>query len=415
MFLHIGPIAHPQSESSSFLSIGHEEDQVTAVQSHRWRKVAMGAGLTVAVLAGVVIFAIRGGPPPDEPAAPVATGVALTVAGIRPRPVLWPEFVSANGAIGAWQEASVGAEVAGVRLIEVLADVGDQVTAGQLLARFDPAPMQAALAQQQASLAEAEARLTEALANAKRATQLRQTQMLSEQDLIKAVTAAQAAEAQVALARARVQSQKLSLENTRVVAPDDGVISTRTAMLGAVAAPGSELFRLVRQNRLEWRAELTGADLAVIEIGHHAEVTLPDGTVIGGTVRQVAPVLDTGSRTGLVYVALDQTTSPGSARAGMFVGGRILRDERQGLSLPGSAIVMRDGYAFVFVIRGEEQQAIQTKVTIGRRLGDEVEIVAGVTADDVVVASGGAFLTDGDRVRVVESSTASRAAQGEAS
>ena len=388
---------------------------MTAVQSRPWRKLAIAAGLVA--LAGIGLLAVRNTDPVSEsaPVVPPTTGVALTVTGIQPKSVLWPEFVSANGAIGAWQEASVGAEVAGVRLIEVLADIGDQVKAGQLLARFDPAPMQAALAQQQAALSEAEARLTEAVANARRATSLRQTQMLSEQDLIKAVTGAQAAEAQVAMARARLESQRLNLGNTRVVAPDDGVISSRNAMLGAVAAPGSELFRLVRQNRLEWRAELTGADLAVIEIGHHSEIILPDGAVIGGTVRQVAPVLDTGSRTGIAYVALDQTESPGRARAGMFVAGRILRNERQGLSLPGSAIVLRDGYAFVFVIKGEERQAIQTKVTIGRRLGDEVEILAGVTENDVVVASGGAFLSDGDRVRVVAPTTAARNTEGERS
>lgn len=369
----------------------------------RWRRPAIAVGLVVIVVGAFGAFALRDPAPDLAPGAQLAKtgGVALTVAAVTPKQVLWPEFVSANGAIGAWQEASVGAEVAGVRLIEVLADVGDQVVAGQLLARFDPAPMESALAQQQAALAEAEARLTEAVANAERAAYLRKTQMLSEQDLIKAVTTAQAAQALVDLARARLVSQKLSLGNTRVVAPDDGVISTRTAMLGAVAAPGSELFRLVRQNRLEWRAELTGADLAVIEIGHRAEVNLPDGSVIGGVVRQVAPVLDAATRTGIVYVALDPGTSVNEARSGMFVSGRIMRNERVGLSLPSSAIVLRDGYAFVFVIKGEDQRAIQTKISIGRRLGDDVEILDGVTPADEVVASGGAFLTDGDRVRVV--------------
>jgi RND family efflux transporter MFP subunit len=372
--------------------------------SGRGRLLAIGVAVTLAIGVAAVIL-IRAGEPSAEAASQragkgAAAGAALTVSTIHPAQVLWPEEVTANGAITPWQEASVGAEVAGVRLIDVLVDVGDQVKAGQLLAQFDPAPMQAVYAQQQAGLAEAEARLAEAVANSTRAEHLRESQTISEQDLIRAVTTTQAARAQVDLARARLESQRLALDNTRVLAPDDGVISSRSAMLGAVAAPGMELFRLVRQNRLEWRAELTGADIAPIEIGDRAVVTLPDGNKVHGTVRQIAPVLDAGTRIGIVYVALDADAAQSDARAGMFVAGKIFRRERPGLALPSTALVLRDGFAFVFVV-GEEQRAIQTKVATGRRFADSVEIVDGVQASDAVIASGGAFLTDGDRVHVV--------------
>ncbi len=372
----------------------------------RWVTVAVVVAFVVA-LAAVGAGALRHEQPSAADAANPTkhSGAALTVSTVRPTAMLWPEGVSANGAIAPWQEASVGAEVAGIRLVEVAADVGDQVQAGQLLARFDPAPMLAAYAQQKAALAEAQAKLAEARANSARAEQLRHTQAISEQDLIRAVTTMQAAQAQVELATARLTSQTISLENTRVVAPDDGVISSRSAMLGAVAAPGMELFRLVRQNRLEWRAELTGADIAVVEIGDRAEVTLPDRSVLSGTVRQVSPILDTGSRTGIVYVALDATPAASDARPGMYVAGRIVQRERAGMALPATSLVLRDGFAFVFVVAGEEQRAMQKKVTIGRRQGDDVEILDGVAADDAVIAGGSAFLTDGDRVRVVAAPT----------
>lgn len=353
-------------------------------------------------VAALSLRASRSADVADPSAAPgAAGGEALTVSLVHPVAIVWPVTVTANGAIGAWQEAVVGVEISGVRLVEVLVDVGDQVSRGQLLARFDAAPLDAAYAQQKAALAEAEARLLEARTNADRARSLRQTQAISEQDLIKATTSAQAAQAQVELARARLLTQKITLDNARVLAPDDGVISSRNAMLGAVAAPGMELFRLVRQNRLEWRAELTAGELADIKQGDRATVGLPNGDVLEGSVRQVAPVLDTGSRTGIVYVALD--TGGSAARAGMYAAGRIFLGERSGISLPASAIVLRDGREYVFRVDPEMGRVVQVQIAIGRREADRVEIVSGIGTEDAVVESGGAFLNDGDRVRVVPS------------
>jgi len=366
-----------------------------------------GVPLTLALIGlafvgALSLRAIRSSDANDPSAAAGSTdAAALTVSLVQPVAMVWPETVTANGAIGAWQEAVVGAETGGVRLIEVLADVGDQVRKGQELARFDTAPLQAAYAQQKAALAEAEARLVEAMANADRARSLRQTQAISEQDLIKATTASQAAHAQVEVARARLLTQKIMLDNARVLAPDDGVISSRSAMLGAVSAPGMELFRLVRQNRLEWRAELTAAELTAIKPADRATVELANGEVIEGKVRQVAPVLDTGSRTGIVYVALD-THNP-AARAGMFAAGHIFLGERPGISIPASALVLRDGREYVFKVDPEMGRVVQVQVATGRREADRVEVVRGIDATDKVVESGGAFLNDGDRVRVVPS------------
>jgi HlyD family secretion protein len=377
-----------------------------------WRRGWRGLAIAVACVAVVGIAALTwrgyaGNPSPQLSGASPAPegGTALTVTAVRPTQVLWPEFLAVNGAISAWQEASVSSQVSGARLIDVLVDVGDQVEKGQLLARFDAAPLEADYAQQQAAVAEAEARFEEADANASRARQLRQTQAISEFDLIKATTALHGAEAQVTLAKARLESQRLALAHTRVTAPDAGVISLRNAMLGAVAAPGAELFRLVRQNRLEWRAEITAADLGAVHPGQAAELELVGGRPVAGTVRQLAPVVDADTRTGIAYVALDPAAS--GVRPGMFATGRLLLGERVGIALPASAIVERDGFEYVFRLDGAEQPlAMQIKVTSGRRLDGYVEILQGISASDHVVRSGGEFLRDGDRVRVVPSATA---------
>lgn len=382
-----------------------------ASRRRRLRNVGMAAVLVMVAIGGVTAVALRKAadePAPGPEVAPTdaATGAALTVSMVRPVTILWPRALTSNGAISAWQEAAVSAEIGGVQLVELLVDVGDQVARGQLLARFDAAPLEAEYAQQKAALAEALARLAEAQANADRATRLRETQALSEIDLIKATTAAQAAQAQVELARARLLSQKLALDHTRVVAPDNGVIASRSALLGAVAAPGTELFRLVRQNRLEWHAELTAAELALVRPGQQAEIRLPDGDTVSGAVRQVAPVLDVNSRTGIAFVALDAGDQ--RLRAGMFASGSIRLGERAGLALPASAIVQRDGYEYVFLLRAEDRRVLQTKVTTGRRLEGQIEILDGLSEHAEVVASGGAFLSDGDRVRIVPRQNAPR-------
>ncbi|HAK50975.1 MAG TPA: efflux transporter periplasmic adaptor subunit [Gammaproteobacteria bacterium] len=333
----------------------------------------------------------------NEPSA----ATALTVSLVEPKNVVWPEIIKASGAIAAWQEAKISAEISGAALTEVLVDVGDNVQSGDILARFDSAPARAQLAQQRALLDEAKAHLAEAKGAAKRAQQLDARDALSEQESIRAKTKEQAARAQVQLAQARLDAQQLSLDKTQVVAPDSGVITARNATLGAVGTPGAELFRLLRQNRLEWHPELTAESLVNVSPSDTAEIQLPRGMLLTGKVRQIAPMLDAGTRTGIVFVALDAATT-NHARAGMFASGTINVGERPALALPTSSIVHRDGYEYIFLVDREGGRTTEQKVTTGRRFSEWIEIIEGVTPGTYVVRSGGAFLTDGDQVKIVD-------------
>ncbi|HTO56603.1 MAG TPA: efflux RND transporter periplasmic adaptor subunit [Pseudomonadales bacterium] len=335
--------------------------------------------------------------------------VALTVSVVQPERADWPELIHASGTIAPWQEAIVGAEVTGLRLSQLLVDVGDEVKKGQLLAQFDDATTLAMVRQSEAAVAEAEANVAEAEANAQRAERLGKTGALSQQDATQYLTRARTAQAQLESARARLHSQKLALEYTRVVAPDDGVVSARKATLGMVAQPGTELFRLVRQNRLDWRAELSGAQLAQVHVGDVASVTLGDGSLVTGKVRQVAPVLDENTRIGLAYVELDRAgdsandaTKAQAARAGMYGTGTITLGSRTALTLPSSALVLRDGHEYVFVL-GPDNRVALTKISVGRRVGNGVEVSDGLSGDERIVSAGAAFLNDADFVRVVDS------------
>ncbi|MDA1073921.1 MAG: efflux RND transporter periplasmic adaptor subunit [Proteobacteria bacterium] len=368
-------------------------------------RVLIGAVVVIVLVAAAALYRNHGASKvisgsDTSPAQPmIQTGAALTVNLVRPVSVIWPETANASGSIKAWQEASVHAEISGARLTELLVDVGYRVEKGDLLARFDSAQANAALLQQRATLVDAQARLREAIANAVRAKELEAKNSLSEQDSIRAITTEQTARAQVDLARAQLESRRLMLENTRVIAPDAGIVSSRQAMLGMVAAPGMELFRLIRQNRLEWHAELIASALADVNAGNVAELLLPSGETVTGTVRQLGPVMDENTRTGIVYVALDDESH---ARIGMFASGTIKVGERAGLVLPSTAIVQRDGYEYVFVVDVESSRVAQRKVQTARRFANQIEVVAGVMVDDAVVETGAAFLSDGDRVRIVE-------------
>jgi RND family efflux transporter MFP subunit len=303
--------------------------------------------------------------------------------------------LAANGNVAAWQEASIGSESNGLRLAELRANVGDNVKAGQVLATFAADMVQAEAAQARASLLEAQATAAEATSNAERARTLQTTGALSQQQIEQFTTAAQTAQARVEAAKAQLQVQQLRLKHTQVLAPDSGVISARSATVGAVVGAGTELFRMVRQGRLEWRAEVTASELAALRPGMPAQVTAASGANVQGTVRMVAPTVDAQTRNALVYV--DLPAHP-QLRAGMFARGSFDLGTSPSLTVPQEALVVREGFNYLFVL-GPDQRVQRTKVQPGRRAGERVEILSPLDANAQVVVRGAGFLNDGDMVR----------------
>lgn len=331
---------------------------------------------------------------------------ALSVQLVTAQPADWPAVLTASGALAAWQEAVVGAELSGLRLATVNVNVGDGVKRGQVLATLAAEAVQADVANARAALAEAEALLQEARGNADRARALSEQKAISAQEAQRNLTAEQTAQARVKALSAQLAAQELRLRQTRIVAQDDGLISARQATLGAVVPAGQELFRLIRQGRLEWRAELPSADLARIQPGMVATVTPPGGQSVQGKVRTVAPTVEASSRNGLVYVDLPASAAKAGARAGMFASGQLALGASRGLTLPQSAVLLRDGFSYVFKVDAKGVVA-RSKVSVGRRVGDRIEVTQGLDAQTRVVASGVGFLADGDTVRVVNEGGAS--------
>ena len=352
--------------------------------------LALGAG-------GAIVLSASGGPQAANAGQPVAAKPALSVSLIAPQTLDWPQELAANGNVVAWQEAVIGAEISNFRITEVRAQVGDQVKKGQLLARIDSATVGSELAEARAGVAELEASAAEAKGNSERAAELKARGFYSTQLNNQYQTAQQTSEARLVAARARQQAAGVKMAKTEVLAPDDGIISGRAASVGSLTQSGQELFRLIRGGRLEWRAELPAADLARVPAGGVAVLSGPDGATVKGRVRAVAPSIDPQTRNGLVYVDLPVG---GPLRAGVFARGEFELGRAPALSLPQTAVVRREGFAYVFRLEGGNRVA-QVKVALGRQAGERVEIVDGLAADAQVVASGAGFLADGDLVKVV--------------
>lgn len=358
---------------------------------YRGRIFALYAAVAVAlVLSIVAFFTVSSRDQSATAVNPSQSAPALTVTSIAPRRSTWSTVLTASGTIAPWQEASISTQIGNYQLIDVLANVGDRVKKGHVLARFDPALLKADEMQLEANYDQAEA-------NRQRAVDLKSNGNISEQAALQITTQAKVASALLA-------SKRLQLRYTEVVAPDDGTISARMATLGAVVPAGQELFRLIRQNRLEWRGELTAIQLARIETGQLILLSLPGGASASASVRQIAPALDSQSRLGVVYADIE----PGSpARAGMYASGEIVLGDKPVLAVPAESVVIRDGRDYVLKLDdvGATSNVLLQAVTVGRREGEEIEILSGLSEMDRIVAEGAGFLNHGDVVRIADSPT----------
>lgn len=283
----------------------------------------------------------------------------------------------------------IGPEISNYRITEVRANVGDAVKKGDVLARIASDAVDSELA--------------ETRANQERARQLRDKGFYSTQQGIQSQTAAETALARLNAAKARLASAELKHSKAVVVAPDDGIISASAANVGSLTQPGQELFRLIRGGRLEWRAEVTAADLSRLKPGQPARLESPTGVAVSGSIRAVAPTVNPQTRIGLVYIDLP----PNAAKvlsAGMFARGEFDFGQRPALTLPQTAVQLREGFAYVFRLEPAADglaRVVQLKVGIGRRHGERIEITEGLDGAAEVVAAGGGFLGDNDSVRVV--------------
>lgn len=362
----------------------------------------------------VVLLALAGcGRKDDAAKAPEATAaMAVTVAPAREQAI--PREIRVSGPVAAREEMQLGVEVSGLRVTGLYVDVGDFVRRGQVLLELDARSLASELRQAEAAYREAQAAAALAQANLRRAEPLLRGQYISAGQVDELRAARDQANARAATARAALDAARLRHSYAELRAPDDGIISKRSVQPGQIVAAGTELLRVIRDGRLEWRAELADAELAAVNVGDPVVVRAPDGRDVEGEVRAVPPGVDAATRTGTIYADLPE---PEGLRTGAYLPGRILVGEARALVVPAAAVVRRDGNPYVFTVDARGI-AHRVRVRTGAEVRGVVEILDGLAAGAQVVDQGAGFLGDGDRVRVVPAgavSATTRASRADAS
>lgn len=364
----------------------------------------ISARMTAAALIagfGLSVAACGGGEASENVAVPSArqsvTAATVTLTNL-------PRQVTASGSVSAWEEVPVGAETGGLVATGVFADEGTYVRQGQTLVQLNDTVLRAQLAQQQAAVQTAEANLARDNAALARAQELKERGFLSQASLDTAQANQRASAAGVASARASLSQTRAELNQATVRAPVSGLIISRNVTRGQIVQAGAELFRMVRDGRLELDAQVPERELASVRAGMSAVITSDQAGETSGTVRIVTSEVDPQTRLGIARVAL---ASGNGLRPGMFARARIDVGQAPVLTVPSDAVVFREGRAGVYVI-GANNAVRFSPVTTGPRTGLVVAIESGLTANQRVVVQGAGFLGEGDEVTV-------RAASPEAS
>ena len=362
-----------------------------ALKKRGARRVGLMVVIAVAVVGAVVFFLTR--KPATPPAAPARGDVQL-VTTVRAEPRDFVRTALVSGEVRPVEDISVFAPAAGVRIAEVIADIGDRVEKDQPLARLDAGVADAQILAAKAQVEEAKIEQARAAEEYARIKPIADSGALSKEEVATRRAAAAAADARLAAQLAALAQVDARLRGGFVRAPAAGLVIERNARVGEYADQKA-LFRIVGGNRLEIAAAVSEKDILALKIGQKAVFKTGDGVVVEATLRRPPVAVDpeTGTGEALFDLPLDTTV-----RTGMYLRGEADIDSRRLLAAPQTAISYASGTPSVFVI--VDGKARLKPVTLGARSGDYVAIESGVDEGDVIAASGGAFLLDGDSVRI---------------
>lgn len=305
-----------------------------------------------------------------------------------------PRTVTASGTISAWEEVPVGAETGGLTATGVYVDEGTYVRQGQRLVQMNDALLRAQLRQQQAALETARANAARDQAALGRAQELKERGFLSQASLDTALANQRASSANVSAAEASLSETRTRLSQAAIKAPVSGLVISRSVTRGQIISPGSELFRIVRDGRLELDAQVPETELALVRSGQTAVVSSDQVGETTGRVRIVTPEVNPQTRLGIARITL----TGGGFRPGMFARARIDVGTQPAVTVPTAAVLYRENRAGVFLLDGEGRARFRP-VTILTR-GEQRTAVTGVEAGARIIVSGAGFLGEGDRVRV---------------
>jgi len=359
----------------------------------RWRWPLVALGLVLLGLLGWKLFGTA-----PAPVAPPKTVPEVTV--MVPGTTEVTRYLSVPGSIAAKRDEAIGVQGEGGRITAVLVEAGQQVKRGQVLARIDRSVQSQQAARAAADIRAAEADLALADADLSRALALVDRGFVSKADIDRRTATRDGARARVAVTKAQLGEINARIALLDVRAPSDGLILDRNVEAGQVVGAASPaLFRLANGGVLEMQAQVAEQDMATLKPGMTATVT-PAGADTGytGTIWLIDPIIDPMSRLGVVRIALPY--SPG-LRVGAFAKAKIEAGTGVKPVLPQSAIQIDDKGNFVFVV-ADANKVARRGIEIGAVTDEGVSIASGLTGQEQVVVSAGAFLRAGESINPVK-------------
>lgn len=386
------------------------DDEVVIISRGGGRGRIIAIVLAVALAIGLVWYLTHRGPA-AESTGDAAASQAQTVSVIAPGRVTVQGTINASGTIGAQRDLPVGIAGEGGRVVSVLVDAGDWVSAGQVLAVIDRSVQTQQAASQAANVQVQQANARLAQSNLDRAQQLVAKGFISKADIDRLTATRDAAVAQVRVAQATLGQLQATAARLNVVAPAAGLVLTRGVEPGQIVGAGSgTLFRIAKDGALEMQARLSESDLARLSVGVQAQIQ-PVGTdrAFTGQIWQLSPIIDPQTREGVARIALayDAALRPGGFAAASIKVGTVTAPV-----LPESAILSDQKGAYVFVVGGNNKVE-RRAVTTGDVTPQGIIVKEGLSGSEHIVLRAGGFLNPGDLVRPVRSNqSAAASAQG---
>ena len=378
---------------------------------------------TLLALTLLAVPAQAADPVAEAAPAPASAAQPATVEAARITPV--ELRVPVSGSLVARSPALIYPQLSGAEVTELLAEPGDRVTRGQVLARLSQSAVKAQLAQAEAEVQRtvaairqasnqidsAEATFAQALAALKRTRQLQEGGSATRAALDDVIAAEAAARAQAASARdglavaeaARAQAEaavdlaRLNLGWTEVTSPVDGMVSARDVQLGAMgSASGDPMFTIVSDGSIEWQAEVVETALDQLKLDDPAIASVAGLGEIRGHVRRLPAAVDPATRLGQLRITLEAADG---LRTGLFASGWVIVDRHQGLTVPLTAVLDDAGGPVVQVVA--DGVVVTRPVLAGAIWQGRREILSGLSEGEQVITRAGAFFRDGDRVVAV--------------
>jgi HlyD family secretion protein len=325
----------------------------------------------------------------NKPAVPTVTVTSVSLSKV-------PTTVSIIGTIAARYDVPIGVEGDAGRVAAIYVEAGDRVKRGQVLARLNISILQPQVGSLAAALEQSRAEAELAEAEYRRAQAVGASGALSAEETERRRSTAVTAAAKVKVAAAQLAEAQARLDRADVRAPADGTILTRNVELGQTASAGGEaLFRLSQGGEIELRGQVAEQDLPLLKLGQLVTVRLTGiSQVFPGHVRLLGAVIDPQTRLGTVRISL--TPDP-NLRPGAFARADVTVSNAERAVLPQTAVLTDDKGSYVLIV--DDQNKIQRRaVRVSGIVSNGVTIAEGVSGNEQVVATAGAFLQVGEIV-----------------